>query len=187
MPCLYPVLCQWTCRLSLRPGIVNCAALNTGVHVSFQITVFFRYVHRSGIAGSHGSSIFSFFRKGPYCPSLHSYQHIGVFLFSTSSPAFACRFFDGGHPDQCEVASHYSFDCISLVISDVEHFFMCLLAIYVSLEKCLFRSCPHFATGFFFYFFVIEPHELLYFGNQSLVSCFVCRYLLQSSGFSFCW
>ena len=44
-------------------GVVNSAAVTTGVHVSFQIIVFSRYVPRNGIAGSYGSSNFSFLKN----------------------------------------------------------------------------------------------------------------------------
>ena len=49
-------------------AIVNNGAMNVAVHVSFQISVFifFRYISRSGIIGSYGSSNFSFLRKLQY-------------------------------------------------------------------------------------------------------------------------
>ena len=41
-------------------AFVNSAAMNIGVHVSFQIIVLSGYMPSSGIGGSYGSSIFIF-------------------------------------------------------------------------------------------------------------------------------
>ena len=41
-------------------AIVNSAAMNIGMHISFQIIVFSRYMPRSGTTELYGSPIFSF-------------------------------------------------------------------------------------------------------------------------------
>ena len=41
-------------------AIVNSAAMNTGVHVSFPVMVFSGYMPNSGIVGSYGSFIPTF-------------------------------------------------------------------------------------------------------------------------------
>ena len=47
-------------------AIVNSAAVNIGVHVSFSVLVSSGYMPRSGIAGSFDGFIPSFFKESPY-------------------------------------------------------------------------------------------------------------------------
>ena len=44
---LYPFICRWTSRLLHVLAIVNSAAVNNGVHVSFSVLVSSGYMARS--------------------------------------------------------------------------------------------------------------------------------------------
>ena len=97
-------------------AIVNCAALNTRMHVSFLRKVLSGYMPKSGVAGSYGSPMYSFLRY------FHTVLHVvvpayiptnsaGRFPFSIPPPAFViCRLINDGHSDWCEVISHSRFD-----------------------------------------------------------------------------
>ena len=118
--------------------------MNIWVHISFQTMFFSGYIPRSGIARLYSSSVFSFLGN------FHKFSIVAVPIYIPTNSV-------GGFPFPHTLSKHLFFVdflmmailtgvrwyliviliYLSLIISNVEHLFMCLLVMCMSsLKKC---------------------------------------------------
>ena len=141
---------------------------------------------RSGIAGSYGNSTFSFLKETPYCSP---YAYVAAPIYIPINSVGELRVNLSLHPLQHLLFVHFLMMailtgvrwypivvliCISLIISNIEHLFMCLLAVCIA---CIFEhysfACFQCLNGIILYISLCVYLLFIWHYIYEFYSCFV--------------
>ena len=156
--------------------IINNGAVDIGMHISFELFFFLWVSTKKWNSKIIWQFDFDYFEELPYSFLYWLYQFIVSptwyctwefpFLYVLANTCYLLSFWWwlfwqrwGG----ISLCFWFAFPWWWVMVSDVEHVFLCLLAICMALKKCLFGTSAHYSVGLFVFLLLSSVRVFFFF------------------------